>query len=258
MNNVIKYRKELNFLAYEIIKKTSLETLFGVFWSFFQPMVYILTFYIFFIFNLRGQGEVNGYPMIVFLFAGNMPWMLMNQCTTNGPLIFWKNIVFINNIKFPVVIVPVAEVLAKLYVHIVVMIVVVIIFTILGFPPTIYYLNFVYIWFTMVVFLTALSTILGCISIFFQDTDMTVRSLMVPLFYVTPILYHPIGISVLYQKIFNPFYYFIELYRETMLYQEWFFEDIYYDIYIWIIILILQLIAKYLYVKSRRKFADVI
>lgn len=258
MENFIKYRKELHFLSIQIIKKNNLETLFGVFWSFFQPMVYILTFYIFFVFNLKGTGLINGHSMIVFMISGNMPWMLMSQCTTNGPLIFWKNVVFINNIKFPVVIVPLAEVLAKLYVHIVVMLVVFIIFTFLGYPPTIYYLNFIYIWIIMTIFLNAISRLLGCLSIFFQDTDMIVRSLMIPLFYISPILWHPVGNVVLYEKIFNPFYYFIELYRQTLLYKEWFFTDIKYDIYIWIIICLLQLLSISIYIKARPKFADVI
>lgn len=249
---------EVKFLSVEKLKKNNLESVFGFIWIFIQPLVMLYTLYFFFRLGLNFQGDVNGVPLIVFMFSGQLVWLLMSSCVNDSPLIFWRELQLINSFNYPISILPIVEFLAKFYAHVVILIAACIIFTQQGYPPSIYYLNFIYIWITLICFFTPLMTILGVISVYFQDTNFIVKSLMMPIFWLTPVLFEPIGNVIIFQKLFNPFNYFIEHYRETIIYKEWFFEGITYDIYMWLIIVVLNLVAINIFNKVRTNIPDVI
>ncbi|MGL4590098.1 MAG: ABC transporter permease [Mycoplasmatales bacterium] len=254
----VKNIRATQFLSVQIIRKSYLETLFGMAWAVIQPLAFVATITLMFVFGFRMSGEIEGVPMVSYLLTAIIPWQLISQTITNGPIIYWKNLELIKTINFPVETIALSEFFAKLLVHLFVMVVVILINWQQGFPPTIYYLNFIYLYIVLSLFLLYSTMILACISLFVHDTHLTISSLMMPIFWITPIMWEPVGNIRLYEMIFNPFYYFIELFRDTLLYKEWWWTNIYYDIYIWTIILILYLVSTGLYRRVRSQMADIV
>ncbi len=258
LKSLYQYRHEIKFLSYQKVKTTYLETAFGMGWAVVKPMTYVLTFWLFFSIGLRSGAPVDGHKFILFLFAGSMPWFLLSETITGGTKVITSNRILVKTIKFPVMALPLIEVLAKVYVHIAVMFLVMIVYAINGKPPTIYYINFIYYWFTMVVFLTSLNFLLSSVSVLIRDVQNLVASLMQPLFWITPVLWTRPGMVDFLERLFNPLYYFIVGYRETLLYQKFFWEDITYDLYIWFIIFLIFMIGMRFWIKLRPIMADVI
>jgi ABC-type polysaccharide/polyol phosphate export permease len=145
-----------------------------------------------------------------------------------------------------------------MFVHIVILGIVAIFMTLLGHPPSIYYLNFIYYWFTLIVFLTSLSFFFGCINLYTPDFGKFIKSISFPLFWATPVLYAPSEASEIYFKIFNPFYYFISGYRDTFIHKVWFWENMSFNFYIWIVILAIYLGGIVLYNNIRYRMADIV
>ncbi len=255
---IYQYRNEILFLSYQKVKTQNLETAFGMAWAVVKPMVYIFTFAFFFKVGLRSGDAVDGHMFILFLFAGNMPWILISESLTGGTRVITSNSVLVKTIKFPVMALPLIEVLAKMYIHIAVMFLVSIVFTFFGRPPTIYYINFIYYWFTLTVFLTSVTFFLSSISVLVRDVQNLMTSIMQPLFWMTPILWYQPGIIDYLERLFNPMYYFIVGYRETMLYGRFFWEDPLYDLYIWFIIGLLFMLGLRFWKKMRPIMADII
>ncbi len=208
--------------------------------------------------GLRSGEPVDGHPFILFLFAGTMPWFLLSEAIVGGTKTITSNAVLIKTIKFPVMALPIIETLSKLYVHIAVMILVFMVYWFNGYPPTIYYINFIYYWFIMLIFLTLLSFILSSISVILRDVQNLIAALMQPLFWLTPVLWHQNGLIDTLEKIFNPLYFFIVGYRDTLLYKKFFWEDLTYDLYMFFILLIMFIFGMRLWNKIRPIMADLI
>lgn len=258
LKSLYQYRNEIKFLSYQKVKTTYLETAFGMGWAVVKPMTYVLTFWIFFAFGLRSGAPTEGHKFILFLFAGTMPWFLLSETITGGTKVITSNALLVKTIKFPVMALPLIEVLSKMYVHIAVMFLVFIVYTINGYPPTIYYINFIYYWIMMIIFLTALNFLLSSVSVIIRDVQNLVASLMQPLFWITPVLWSQPGMLDFVERLFNPLYFFIVGYRETLLDGVFFWEDLTYDLYMWCIIIVIFAIGMRFWTKLRPIMADVI
>ncbi len=258
LKSLLRYRNEILFLSYQKVKTQYLETAFGIGWSVVKPMVYVFTFAFFFKIGLRSGNAVDGHEFILFLFAGNMPWFLLSESLTGGTKAITKNAVLVKTIKFPVMALPLIEVMAKMYVHIAVMCLVFFVFAFNGKPPTIYYINFIYYWFTLTVFLTSVTFFLSSISVLVRDVQNLMASIMQPLFWMTPVLWYQPGMIDYIERLFNPLYYFIVGYRETLLYGKFFWEDPLYDLYIWFIIGLIFMLGIHFFKKLRPIMADII
>ncbi len=259
---LLQYRREILFLAYQKVKTQYLETAFGIAWAVVKPMVFIASFWFFFTVGLRGGNAVDGHPYLLYLFAGYMPWFVISELIVSAPNVIIGEKQLVKTIKFPVMALPLINVLSRMFVHIAVMLLVFVIYVVLGgvsYLPDIYYLNFIYYWFTMVVFFTATTFLLSSLTVIVKDIKPLVNAIMQPLFWITPVLYTPsTPMFDLIMRLVNPLYYFIVGYRETLLYEKFFWEDIWYDIYIWIIIIIIFLIGMVFWKKIRPLMSDLI
>ncbi len=259
---LLQYRREILFLAYQKVKTQYLETAFGIAWAVVKPMVFIASFWFFFTVGLRGGNAVDGHPYLLYLFAGYMPWFVISELIVSAPNVIVSEKQLVKTIKFPVMALPLINVLSRMFVHIAVMLLVFVIYVVLGgvsYLPDIYYLNFIYYWFTMVVFFTATTFLLSSLTVIVKDIKPLVNAIMQPLFWITPVLYTPsTPMFDLVMRLVNPLYYFIVGYRETLLYEKFFWEDIWYDIYIWLIIAVIFFIGMVFWNKIRPMMSDLI
>ncbi len=259
---LLQYRKEILFLAYQKIKTQYLETAFGIAWAVVKPMVFIASFWFFFTVGLRGGNSVDGHPYLLYLFAGYMPWFIISELVVSAPSVIIGEKQLVKTIKFPVMALPLINVLSRLFVHIAVMLLVFVIYVLLGgtsYLPDVYYINFIYYWFTMVVFFTSFTFLLSSLTVIVKDIKPLINAIMQPLFWITPVLYTPsTPMFDLIMKLVNPLYYFIVGYRETLLYEKFFWQDVWYDVYIWLIIIAIYLIGMVFWNKIRPMMADLI
>ncbi len=166
---LLQYRREILFLAYQKIKTQYLETAFGIAWAVVKPMVFIASFWFFFTVGLRGGNSVDGHPYLLYLFAGYMPWFIISELIVVAPGVIVSEKQLVKTIKFPVMALPLINVLSRLFVHIAVMLLVFVIYVVLGgtsYLPDVYYINFIYYWITMVVFFTGVTFLLYSLTVF--------------------------------------------------------------------------------------------
>lgn len=257
-----QYKNEILFLSYQKVKTQHLETFLGMGWAIVKPMTFVMTFWLFFTVGLRSGAPVGGHPFLLFLFSGYIPWMFISENISTASKVISGNAPLVKNIKFPVMALPLINFLSKFYIHVVLVAIVAIIYVIIGgmdYMPDIYFINFIYYWFTMMVFFTGLGFVLGSLNVVIKDIGPLVNAIMQPLFWITPIFYIPYTPKLdLFMKLLNPLYYFILGYRDTLLYKHFFWEEIWYDIYIWILIFIIYFIAYKVWNKIRPLMADLL
>lgn len=251
-------KKELLVLHHLILHKIKLQfsdQIFGYSWAVINPLTYLFSFWFFAYAGFR-TGVVAGLPYIVWIMPGLLAYRFVTPLFASSPIMLTKNGMLIKETRVDVRLVPLIETLKECYIHFMVMFIMFIIFAIVGlssgmgweYLPDIYYLNFIYYWITAVAFVSAISYVFSGIGLLFRDTKNIINAIMIPLFWMTPVLFAvENGINPTLEKLemlFNPFYYFVNGYRNTMLYNKFFFEDGLYNLYIWVVIVILALFAK--------------
>lgn len=254
----VKDLKLINQLVLHKIKLQFSDQIFGYAWAIINPLVYIFSFWFFAYIGLRG-GKVNGYEFIIWVVPGLLIFRHLSTILGMSSTTLQRNAALIKETSVNVKLIPLIEVLKETYIHIGVMLAMTIVYAIIGYSmtqtwdylPTIYYLNFIYYWITMTAFGLAITYFFSAIGLMFRDTKNFISAILVPLFWITPVLFGvEYGLNPALEKaemLLNPFYYFISGYRDTMLYGHFFFNDTTYNIYIWTVIIVLLVLSKVLW-----------
>ena len=91
-----------------------------------------------------------------------------------------------------------------------------------------------------------------------RDFQSLLQASMRMLMYLSPILWNTENLPELYQTILklNPFYYVLIGYRYSFLGTGWFFDDLIYTLYFWLLVITILFIGSLIHLKFRKKFVD--
>jgi teichoic acid transport system permease protein len=146
------------------------------------------------------------------------------------------------------------------FVHLMMMCLTTAIFVVSGFGLSIYFIQLAYYLVCCLAFTVVLSMLLSALTAVSQDVRQAVKSLITLLFWLTPVLWSADNLSgpIKWLILSDPICYIIAGYRNTFVYQRWFFQDWQYTIYFWSVIAVLALLASYVFTKLEPEFADVL
>jgi teichoic acid transport system permease protein len=115
----------------------------------------------------------------------------------------------------------------------------------------------------MVVLVTALSFVTAPLIIFFRDLGQIMNIVLQFGMWLTPIMWSvdnlPAGMGI-FVNIFklNPMYYIVQGYRNSMIYNVMFYDNILQTVYFWCVILVLAVVGSVIYKRLKPHFADVL
>ena len=230
----------------------------GTLWQILAPFFQVGTFWLIFGLGIRGGAPVDGFPFIIWLLSGLIPWFFINRGVMAGSSSIVNKAAIIFKIKYPIATVPVGEVICCLYDHIILLGIMFAIFLIHGVYPSLYWLNLIYyISFTFVL-LTAVTMILSVVIRLAPDFERLLGTLMQMLFFLTPILWEETYLPPWVQRIFsaNPIRYIVMGFRGSLLYQENFFDFPWRIAFFWPMVIVLLIFGCWLQKKFASRFVD--
>lgn len=232
---------------------------FGIVWAFVQPIMTILTFWFVFQVGFR-SAPVKGFPFILWFTSGLIPWFYFSDGLTTATNSFIEYSYLVKKVVFNINILPVVKMLSALFVHIFFAVLLIVIFWVYGYPPTWYTLQVFYYVFALSVYLIALSFLTSSIMVFFKDFGPILGIILQFGMWLTPIMWSIDMVPEKYIWIFklNPLYYIILGYRESLLLNSWFFNNVKQTIYFWFVTGLFTLIGAFIYKKLKPHFADVL
>ena len=186
----ITYRKQIIKLAKSDLIKTYRGSALGWAWAIIKPLVTIFVFWFAFSMGLRHGQDVDGYPFILWLIAGFLPWFYMTEMITQGAACIRKNKHMVTKMKFPVSTIPTFTGLSKLVVHLVLLLIVIVIFCLFGYLPDIYYLQLPLYILMMLVFFIFWALFSGMLSALSKDFQNLVNAFVTALFWMSGIIYN--------------------------------------------------------------------
>ena len=211
------------WLLYELVlrdlKIKYRSSVLGYLWSLLNPLMMMTVLTI--VFSTLFRFDIPNYP--VYLLSGQLIYSFFSEATNMSMSSIINSASLIKKVYIPKYIFPVSRVLSSfvtlllsLLAMVIVMVVTQVNFTwvILFFPiPLIYIL----------VFSIGMGLLLSVLAVYFRDVIHLYSVLLSAWMYLTPIMY-PINMLPDYVKRFifwNPMYYFVEIFRQIVLYGEW-------------------------------------
>jgi lipopolysaccharide transport system permease protein len=106
------YRELLYFMTKRELQIRYKQSVFGVSWAVFQPVVYAFVFALFF--GMLANISSDGFPYPVFALAAVVPWMFVSQAATQGAGSLVADANLLAKVYFPRLIIPLAKTLSFL------------------------------------------------------------------------------------------------------------------------------------------------
>lgn len=257
----IQWRHQILKLAKADIIKTYSGAALGWAWALIKPTITILVFWFAFSVGLRHGNDVNGYPFILWLIAGIIPWFYMSEVITGGAGAIRRYKYLVTKMKFPVSTIPTFFSLSKLAIHFCLMIIVVVIFCLFGDLPDIYWLQIPIYMFLMVLFFIMWALFSSMLSSMSKDFLNLVKSLTTAIFWMSGIMWDVNEISTPWIQTvlkFNPVTFIVNGYRNAFIYKTWIWEDPYGLLYFGIVFVVMTAAAIWSYKKLIREIPDVL
>jgi lipopolysaccharide transport system permease protein len=181
------YRHLLRMLVTRDLKARYKNSVFGIAWSFLQPlgMMIVLTF-AFGIIN-KGPSDLPHYN--VFVLAGYMAWTFFSASIVSGTGSIVANSGLVKKVYFPRLILPISVVFSNLANYLLGLPMYLAVSIISGHPLTWTLLLLPVVIIIQVIFSIGLSLMLSTLHVFYRDTQFILDIGMLALFFLTPIWY---------------------------------------------------------------------
>lgn len=232
----------------------------GIVWQFLMPVIQIGVYWFIFGVGIRDRAPVGDVPFLVWLIAGIIPWFFISASVIHGSNSVYAKIHLVSKMKFPVSVLPTISITSNVFNFFIMLAFAQFVMLINGVYPTMQTIQLIYYVFATIVLVYALALLFSTLSTIVRDFQNILQAAMRLLFFLTPILWDPSRLSELYHNLLklNPFYYLIYGFRDSFLSEGWFFENITYGIYFWVLVFTLLLVGSYLHIKFRNRFIDYI
>ena len=257
----ISFRKQLIQLAQADIARQHKGSALGWLWEFVKPTIMIIVYWFAFTYGIRNGGDIMGHPFFIFLIVGIVPWFYMSSMLTGGAGAIRKYKYLVTKMKFPVSTIPTFINVSRLITHLGMMAVVLLVLLFNGYHFDIYILQFPLYVILMFFFFNAWALFSSVIVAFSKDFMNLIKSITRVLFWLSGILYSISSIHIEWVRDLmriNPITFFVEGYRNTFLYQKWFFEDWKELIVFAVVMTVMIVVSIVVYHRLRKQLVDVL
>lgn len=257
----ITYMQQIFKLAKADLVKTYRGAALGWSWAIIKPAVTIFVYWFAFSIGLRMGGDVDGYPYFLWLISGLLPWFYMSEMITSGTDTIRKYSYLVTKMKFPVSTIPTFVSISKFIVHLLLVVIVILIFIFMGYPPDIYIIQLPFYMLCMFIFFTIWSLFSSLLASMSKDFGNLVKSMVTAVFWLSGILWNPETITIPWLKkilMLNPVTFITTGFRNCFINHVWFFEQPKRLLYFVIITAIMLVIAIWTYKRLRKEIPDVL
>ena len=258
VNNFIKRLKLIRGMAYNDIKTKYANSILGIMWAFLMPLAIVFVFWYVFELGLKNP-PINEFPYILWFIVAYVPWIFFSDLVTNGCQSMLEYSYLVKKMKFNLEDIAIIKLCSAMFVHGFFVVFLLIIFRVNGFCFRINYVQCIYYSLAAGVWGTALSYLLSAITVFFKDMVSVVNIGMQIMFWVTPILWNEENLmnnSVRTIVKFNPMYYVVNGYRQSFIYEGYFWEKPGEMLVFWCVTIIFFIFAKCVFNRLSPFFVD--
>lgn len=239
----------------------------GDFWHFADPALQIGVMILMFAIRSGGDSEnphASGlFGYISWIALGMVTYFFMQSAMKKSAKSIQSQMKILARMKFSMSAVPMTEILTELRRYFVMLGIVFFSMLFMNVRPTIYWLQFFYYFFSMIIFLYALSLVTSTITVLIPDFYNAYEAILRVGMWISGVIISVDSPSfpVLLSNVLklNPLYYLIQGFRETLLENPiWFWSNITANLTFWGMVIIMFIVGSHIHMKFRNRFMDFI
>ena len=266
LKEIISNRKLIWDLSKNDFKTRFAGSYLGIIWAFVQPIVTVLVYWFVFEKGMHASG-INlrsGIiaPFVLWLIAGLVPWFFFQEGLTGGTNALLEYNYLVKKVVFNIRILPVVKVFSAVFVHAFFVVILLVIYTFMGYPPSLYALQLIYYSFCIFMLILALTYMTSAAVVFFRDLSQIINIALQVGVWVTPIMwdFNDLGLGGILQKILklNPLFYIVQGYRDSLIGKVAIWEHPVLTLYFWVFTAAVFIFGTRLFKKLQVHFADVL
>ena len=228
-NNIVDHRflvnfKKYRFLLTELVKRDIKvkyrRSVLGIFWSFLEPLLFMIVLTI--VFSTLFKGKIPNYP--VYLLTGRLAYTFFAQGTGGSMHSIYKNASIIKKIYMPKYMYTLGVTISSLITFLLSFVVLFLVMIATHAPFTWFILLAVIPLVLLLILTIGVGLILATVTVFFRDIEHLYAVFLTLLMYGSAIMYPANIIPASYQFLltYNPMYASIVLFRDCFMYGTWF------------------------------------
>ncbi|AMO37801.1 ABC transporter permease [Thauera humireducens] len=259
LKKISKYLPVFFDLVKSDFQRRYLGTYLGAFWAVAAPFSIIGV--LLFVFNVGFRsGPVAGVDFDVWLVSGLIVWFYISDAIVSGGNSITEYGFLVKKIRFMTELLPVVRITSSLYIHLINFSLLLVLLLFRGHYPTLHWAQLPYYFVALYIFVLALGMIAAVIQVFVKDFGGVIAILMQIGFWATPILWDAKILPDHFRFIvtYNPANYLVQGYRETLLFEKWFFDRPLESLFFWGLTLALFTVGLTLFNRTKHQFADVL
>ena len=218
-SKMLKYRFFIEILVKTEFKKRYTQSLLGLLWLIFEPLILVMT--LSFIFVMIGRTGPNGAPFPVFFYSGVFVWNLFGSALSSGPMAFIQDKSILSKVNYPREISAFRATSVYFFEFCFALIPLIGLLIFYQITPT-------WDWFFLpvLILLTILlayymTVMLGTMNVFVRDVGILARSIKNVWFWFTPVIFmFPEGTAAEYLYYINPMAGIVANIRNIMIFNE--------------------------------------
>jgi lipopolysaccharide transport system permease protein len=214
---LFRYRLLIQSLVSRELKARYRGSVLGFFWSFVNPLLLLLTYWLVFAHILVGWRQQTVTPYFLFLFCGILPWTWFSSSIAQsaGVLIAGGNL--IKKVLFPAEVLPIVAVLSNM-VHFLLGLPILLLFLIYERKLTLMALLLPLPLLVQLVLTLGLALFVSALTVHFRDIQDLLTHILQVWFFMTPIIYYYGDIQGTLRQVLrlNPMTHVIVSYQEIL------------------------------------------
>lgn len=259
LKSIYRERELIVTLVRNDLKSRYAGSFFGLIWAFVQPCMTILVFWIVFELGFRTL-PVNNVKFILWFVPAYIPWIYFSDAVVNTTGCLREYSYLVKKMKFPIEVLPVVKVLSSFIIHVFFVLIMSIIYAFYRYKISIMALQIIYYAFALTCLLLGVAWLISAIAVFMKDFTQIISIVLQLGFFMIPIFWNDADMSpkVLFVLKFNPAFYIVQGYRESMIDGKFFWDRPILTAYYWIVTIIVFALGIRIFKKLRGHFADLI
>ncbi|MCB9481224.1 MAG: ABC transporter permease [Desulfobacteraceae bacterium] len=232
----------------------------GLPWTFLKPLAVIGVMWFAFTYGLKVGKVDDTIPFALWLVIGIIPWFFLSENIMGSAYCLGEYAFLIKNISFRPSIIPLIKILTNSIIHAFFIIIIMITTISYGIKPSIIWIQVFYYMFCAIVLTIGTAWFFSSIQLFVKDVGHLLEVVLQLFFWGTPIIWSTkmLPEQMLFFIKLNPVYYIVEGYRNTFIYNVWFFEHYRLTLYYWCVTLFVFILGALVFKKLKPHFADVL
>ena len=208
------YRFALRNFVVNNLRTRYRRSVLGFLWSLLNPLFFMLILAV--VFSTIFKQNIRTYS--IYIFSGMIPWLYINTSITMGCQTLINAEGFLKKVYIPKLLFPAVSVTTETVNFILSVISLYLIGLMVGFPIKITVLYLPLVILITLLFNLGWVLIVSVTTIYFRDMTHLISVIFQALFYLAPIIYPLESIPEQFRGLFlfNPFYYFIILFRKVI------------------------------------------